>query len=204
MRLFPRDNRFYDLFVAAAANLPAAAGVLLELVDAPPAERPALAGRMHELEHAGDDATHTIMKALNTSFITPFDREDIALLTARLDDVLDYMDAAAELTVLYRIDDLPPGVRRQVTLLQRAAALTVEAMPRLRTFRDLDNFWITVNEIENTADEVYRSLLGDLFNSGHDAVTILKVKEVVDQLEAAADAFEHLANVIQSIAAKES
>jgi uncharacterized protein len=204
MRLFPRDNSFYDLFVAAAANLPAAASLLLELVDAPPAERPPMAGRMHELEHAGDDATHKIMKALNTSFITPFDREDIALLTARLDDVLDYMDAAAELTVLYRIDELPPGVRRQVTLLQRAAALTVEAMPRLRSFRDLDSFWITVNEIENTADEVYRSLLGDLFNSGNDAVTILKVKEVVDQLEAAADAFEHLANVIQSIAAKES
>jgi uncharacterized protein Yka (UPF0111/DUF47 family) len=204
VRLSPRDNRFYDLFVTAASNLPLAADVLLELVDAAPPDRPALAGRMHELEHAGDEATHTIMRALNTSFITPFDREDIALLTARLDDVLDYMDAAAELTVLYRIDDLPPGVRRQVGLLQRSAGLTVEAMPRLRTFRDLDSFWITLNEIENTADEVYRSLLGDLFNSGHDAVTILKVKEVVDQLEAAADAFEHLANVVQSIAAKES
>jgi len=204
MRFFPRDDRFYDLFAAAAANLPKAADVLLELVDAPPGQRAALASRMHQLEHAGDEATHTIMKALNTSFITPFDREDIALLTARLDDALDFMDAAAELTVLYRIDELPPGVRRQVSLLQRAAALTVDAMPLLRTFRDLDNFWITVNEIENTADEVYRSLLGDLFNSGHDAVTILKVKEVVDQLEAAADAFEHLANVVQSIAAKES
>lgn len=204
MRLSPRDTRFYELFATAAANLPVAAALLLELVDAPPPQRPALAGRVHELEHAGDDATHTIMKALNTSFVTPFDREDIALLTARLDDVLDYMDGAAELTVLYRIDELPPGVRRQVTLLQRAAGLTVEAIPWLRTFRGLDSFWITVNEIENTADEVYRSLLGDLFNSGHDAVTILEVKEVVDQLEAAADAFEHLADVIQSIAAKES
>ncbi|MFL6063255.1 MAG: DUF47 domain-containing protein [Friedmanniella sp.] len=190
--------------MAAAANLPAAAAVLLRLVDAPPAERPALAGRMSELEHAGDEATHAIMAALNSSFITPFDREDIALMTARLDDVLDYMEAAADLTVLYRIDELPPGVRRQVSLLQRAADLTVEAMPNLRTFCGLESFWITVNEVENTADEVYRALLGDLFNSGHDAVTILKVKEVVDQLEGAADAFEHLANVIQSIAAKES
>src|SRR3954454_8091573 len=78
--------------MAAAANLPAAAAVLLRLVDAPPAERPALAGGMSELEHAGDDATHAIMAALNSSFITPFDREDIALMTARLDDVLDYME----------------------------------------------------------------------------------------------------------------
>jgi uncharacterized protein Yka (UPF0111/DUF47 family) len=114
------------------------------------------------------------------------------------------MEAAGDLTVLYRIGDLPAAVGQQAALLQEAAQLTVEAMPRLRTLRDLDSYWITINEIENRADDVYRALLADLFNGDSDVVTMIKVKEVADQLEAAADSFEQVANVIQSIAAKES
>jgi predicted phosphate transport protein (TIGR00153 family) len=204
MRLTPRDTRFYELFGAAADNLLEGAELLGELVDTVPAERSVVATRIKAVEHAGDETTHAIMHALNTSFITPFDREDIAQLAGRLDDVLDAMEAAADLSVLYRIHELPRGVREQVALLRQAAELTVAAMPRLRTLRDLDNYWITINELENQADDVYRALLAELFNDGVDPVTILKVKEVVDQLEAAADAFEHVADVIQSIAAKES
>lgn len=204
MRLTPRDTRFYELFGAAADNLLEGAELLGELVDAVPAERSVVATRIKAVEHAGDETTHAIMHALNTSFITPFDREDIAQLAGRLDDVLDAMEAAADLSVLYRIHELPRGVREQVALLRQAAELTVAAMPRLRTLRDLDSYWITINDLENQADDVYRALLAELFNDGVDPVTILKVKEVVDQLEAAADAFEHVANVIQSIAAKES
>lgn len=204
MRLTPRDTRFYELFGAAADNLLEGAELLGELVHAVPAERSVVATRIKAVEHSGDETTHAIMHALNTSFITPFDREDIAQLAGRLDDVLDAMEAAADLSVLYRIHELPRGVREQVALLRQAAELTVAAMPRLRTLRDLDNYWITINELENQADDVYRALLAELFNDGVDPVTILKVKEVVDQLEAAADAFEHVADVIQSIAAKES
>lgn len=204
MRLTPRDTRFYELFADAAGNLLDGAHLLGELVEADPADRGAVAIRMKTVEHAGDEATHAIMHALNTSFITPFDREDIAQLAGQLDDVLDAMEAAADLAVLYRIHEIPGGVAEQVALLREAAELTVEAMPRLRTLRDLDSYWITINELENRADDVYRALLAELFNDGVDPVTILKVKEVVDQLEAAADAFEHVANVIQSIAAKES
>lgn len=204
MRLTPRDTRFYELFGAAADNLLEGAELLGELVDAVPAERSVVATRIKAVEHAGDETTHAIMHALNTSFITPFDREDIAQLAGRLDDVLDAMEAAADLSVLYRIHELPRGVREQVALLRQAAELTVAAMPRLRTLRDLGSYWITINDLENQADDVYRALLAELFNDGVDPVTILKVKEVVDQLEAAADAFEHVANVIQSIAAKES
>jgi predicted phosphate transport protein (TIGR00153 family) len=209
MRLIPRETRFYDLFAASASHLPTAAALLLEIVDSPPAQRVGLAERLADVEHAGDDATHEIMRALNTSFISPFDREDIAQLAGRLDDVLDFMEAAGDLTVLYRIVDLPAGVREQVNLLAEAARLTVEAMPRLRTLRDLDSYWITINEIENRADSCYRALLANLFNANDmadlaDLVTMIKIKEVVDQLEAAADAFEDVANVIQSIAAKES
>jgi uncharacterized protein len=204
MRLSPKNTRFYDLFAAAAQHLPEAADVLISLIKSPRDQRPPLAHRLKDLEHAGDEATHEIMRALNTSFITPFDRQDIALLAARLDDVLDQMEAAGDLMVLYRIDWLPAAVERQAALLREAALLTAEAMPRLRTLQDLDAYWITINEIENSADDVYRSLLAELFNDGNDPMTVIKIKEVVDQLEMAADAFEHVANVIQSIAAQES
>jgi len=204
MRLVPRENRFYDLFTRAAQNGLDAATLLIELVDSAPEGRASIAARLADVEHAGDEATHDIMAALNSSFITPFDREDIAVLAGRLDDVIDDIEAGADLTVLYRIGELPAAVRLQATLLQEAARLTVEAMPRLRTLRDLSTYWIAINEIENRADDVYRSLLADLFNNGTDVVTMIKIKEVVDQLESAADAFERVANVIQSIAAKES
>jgi predicted phosphate transport protein (TIGR00153 family) len=209
MRLIPKETRFYDLFAASAGHLPTAAALLLQIIDSTPEQRVGLAAQLADVEHAGDEATHEIMRALNTSFITPFDREDIAQLASRLDDVLDSMEAAGDLTVLYRIAELPAGVREQVNLLAEAAQLTVEAMPRLKTLRDLDSYWITINEIENRADTCYRALLAALFNSDGktdlaDLVTMIKIKEVVDQLEAAADAFEDVANVIQSIAAKES
>ena len=204
MRLLPRNTHFYDLFRDAAGHILDGAQVLDELVGSAPEQRPALADRLVEIEHAGDDATHEIMRALNASFITPFDREDIALLASRLDDVLDEMEEAADVSVLYRVQELPDGVREQAALLLEAARLTVEAMPRLATLQDLQSYWIAVNELENRADLVYRTLLAELFGNGTDAVTIIKLKEVVDRLEGAADAFERVANVIQSIAAKES
>jgi uncharacterized protein Yka (UPF0111/DUF47 family) len=159
---------------------------------------------MEELEHAGDACVHEVMKALNTSFITPFDREDIALLAARLDDVLDELEEAAQLTELYRIRSLPDGVRQQAALLERAAALTVPAMQGLASLSGLSDFWVGANAIENEADQVYRAALAQLFDTETDAIALLKVKEVLDRMEEAADAFEHVANVVQSIAAKES
>ena len=204
MRLAPRDTRFYDLFTTASRHVLDAATLLARLVDSPPEQRHGLAAQLRDVEHAGDEATHDIMRAVNTSFITPFDRDDIALLAARLDDVIDEMEEAGDLTVLYRLGELPDGIRQQVALLVEAAELTAEAMPRLRTLQDLAAFWIGVNEVENRADTVYRSLLVQLFDGGGDVVTMIKTKEVVDRLEEAADAFERLANVVQSIAAKES
>lgn len=204
MRLTPREPRFFDLFSQAATNLHAGAALLKELVVASPAERPAIAERLKSVEHAGDDATHSILNALNTSFITPFDRDDIAHLASWLDDVLDAMEAAADLSVLYKIQSLPDPVATQIDLLQQAAELTVDAMPRLATMKDLESYWITINDLENQADQVYRGLLAELFNNGGEPLQLFKIKEVVDELEEAMDAFEHVANVIQSIAAKES
>jgi uncharacterized protein Yka (UPF0111/DUF47 family) len=204
VRLTPRDTRFYDLFTTAAGHVRDAADLLVQLVESPATDRPPLATRLGVVEHAGDDTTHDIMRAVNTSFITPFDREDISTLASRIDDVIDEMEEAGDLTVLYRLGDLPAGVRQQAALLQEAARLTAEAMPELRTLANMSHYWIRINEIENQADDVYRSLLGELFDRGGDVLTLIKTKEVVDQLERSADAFERLANHVQSIAAKES
>lgn len=210
MRLTPRNPVFYQLFSSAAENIERAAELLGVLVAADPMDRPDLAKHLKELEHRGDDLTHDILNALNTSFITPFDREDIAFLAGRLDDVIDDIEAAGDLIVLYRLDWVPPGVETQVSLLQRAAQVTSEAMPRLRTLSKLADYWILINEIENHADTVYRGLLAGLFVEHADidqpehVVAAIKIKDVVEQLESAADAFERVANVVQSIAAKES
>jgi uncharacterized protein Yka (UPF0111/DUF47 family) len=117
---------------------------------------------------------------------------------------MDLMEAAADLIVLYRIGDLPDGIAAQVEVLVRMAELTAEAMPRLRSMHDLEEYWIEINRLENQADQIYRKLLAELFNNGKDAITVLKLKEVVDELEAAADAFETVANTVESIAVKES
>jgi uncharacterized protein len=205
LRLTPRDTRFFDLLTDAATNLVTGAELLSELIAAPAADRAGFAERMHEVEHRGDDMTHAIMLQLNTSFITPFDRQDIQALAARVDDVLDEMDEAADLAVLYRIGEFPPGVAALGELLTRAARLTAEAMPGLRKVTDLSPYWEEINTIENEADGVYRRLLADLFNTnGADPLTVIKTKEVVDRLESAADSFEHLADVVQTIAVKES
>jgi hypothetical protein len=136
--------------------------------------------------------------------VTPFDREDIYRLASSLDDVMDAMDAAVDLVVLYQIDELPPGIADQVEVLERAAEITAAAMPRLRVMKNLREYWIEINRLENAGDQIYRRMLARLYSGEYDALTVLKLKEIVEQLEAAADAFENVANTVESIAVKES
>ena len=208
-RLTPHERGFYPLFVRAAENIAQAADDLAELVAAEPADRAPIAKRVKDAEHAGDEITHEILVKLNRTFVTPFDREDIYRLTSALDDVIDAMQEAADRIVLYRIGELPAGVRTQVDVLQRAAAATVEAMPRLATMSELREYWVHVNSLEDEGDVCYRALLVDLLAPPDDAppadvLTILKSKEVVEVLEEAADAFETVANTVESIAVKEA
>jgi predicted phosphate transport protein (TIGR00153 family) len=191
------------MFADSANNLVTGARLLVELIG-DGGNREGIAEKMRACEHAGDEFTHAIMRRLNESFITPFDREDIYRLASSLDDVMDFMEAAADLVVLYKIEELPRDVVGQVEVLERAAELTAEAMPRLRGMKDLSEYWIEINRLENQGDQVYRRLLAELFGGEYDALTVLKLKEVVDQLEAAADAFEKVANTVESIAVKES
>ena len=204
IRLTPRQTSFYGMFATSGENLVVAAGLLKDLLGADGDERKKIAEEMRACEHAGDEATHAIMRELNETFVTPFDREDIYRLASSLDDVMDYMEAAVDLVVLYNIGELPAEVADQVDVLERASELTAAAMPRLRSMKDLSDYWIELNRLENQADQVYRRLLAKLFNGSYDALTVLKLKEVVDQLEAAADAFEHVANTVETIAVKES
>ncbi|MQA87303.1 MAG: DUF47 family protein [Streptosporangiales bacterium] len=203
LRLTPQENSYYDMFAESANNIITAARLLVDLIG-DGSDREEIAGKMRVCEHAGDEITHNIMRRLNESFITPFDREDIYRLASTLDDVMDFMEASADLVVLYRLDELPKDVIRQVEVLERAAELTGEAMPRLRSMKDLSEYWIEINRLENQADQVYRRLLAKLFSGEYDTLTVLKLKEVIDQLEEAADAFEHVANTVESIAVKES
>jgi uncharacterized protein len=203
-RLTPKDDRFYTMFAGAAENLVTGARLLSEQLTAPVDARPAIAAKMHETEHAGDDTTHEIFSAVNTTFVTPFDREDIYALAGRLDDVLDHMDAAADLVVLYRPAEIPDGVDQQVDVLCRAADLTVDAMHRLRTPQELSSYWVEINRLENEGDQAYRHLLATLFSGMYEPLELLKLKDVVEELEAAADAFEQVAHTVQTIAAKDA
>lgn len=205
-RLTPQENSFYDLFAKSASHLVEGSRELTTVLGVDEAEREVVAARMREIEHNADEATHEIIRKVNSSFITPFDREDIHGLASALDDCMDLMDAAVDLIVLYRVGDLPAGVSDQVEVLARMSELTAEAMPRLRSMQDLSEYWIEINRLENQADQIYRRLLAGLFNLdfGADAITIMKLKEVIEELEAAADAFEKVAHKVESIAVKES
>jgi hypothetical protein len=204
LRLTPRETGFYALFARSADNLVAGAQLLKELLAAGIDGRAAIAEKMRDAEHAGDEVTHEIMKLINTTFVTPFDREDIYALASNLDDVMDHMDAAVDLVALYAPEELPAELADQVEVLERAAVLTAEAMPRLRSMKDLTEYWIEVNRLENQADQIHRRLLARLFSGEYKAMTVLKLKDIIEELEAAADAFEHVANTVETIAVKES
>jgi predicted phosphate transport protein (TIGR00153 family) len=208
-RLTPTERGFYPLFTRAAENIAEAAHQLARLVAADPPARVALARQIKELETEGDRLTHEILVKLNSTFITPFDREDIHRLASALDDVLDALEEAADRIVLYQLGELPAGMRSQCDVLCKAAAATALAMPRLATLDQLHEFTVQVNSLEDDADAVYRDLLGELLcpsgvPSTLQVLTLLKIKEVVDTLEDAADAFETVANTVESIAVKEA
>jgi predicted phosphate transport protein (TIGR00153 family) len=204
LRLTPRDTTFFDLLAASAQHLVTGANLLGEMLGAARPERKEIGKRIAEAEHLADDATHEIMRRLNQTFITPFDRDDIYTLASALDDCMDFMDEAADLMVLYKVEELPPRISDQVQVLQRAAELTAEAMPRLRSMDSLKEYWVEVNRLENQADKAHRKLLAELFDNVSDPIELMKLKEVVEILEAAADGFEKVANTVETIALKES
>src|SRR4051795_2593813 len=204
LKLTPQENVFYELFTASAANLLDGAHTLQKLVNAPVHQREELHKQLRDEEHRGDDRTHSILREVNSTFVTPIDREDIYRLASRLDDVMDFFEAAGDLIVLYDLDTLPQEMHQLAELLVRAAELTAQAMPRLKSLKNLSDYWIEINRLENEADKQYRRFVARLFSVEFDALMVLKLKEVAEQLEAAADAFENVADTVETISVKES
>ncbi len=199
----PVDSTFYDLFTEAAQHLVVGADLLAEML-AEGSDRVDVASRMRAAEHEADETTHAIVRRVNSTFVTPFDREDIYSLASGLDDVMDMMDEAVDLVLLYEVQSFPSSLSEQVEVLQRCAELTADAMPRLRGLKDLEEYWIEINRLENTGDKNYRRTLAHLFSGSFKALEVLKLKDIVTSLEGAIDAFEKVANIVEQIAVKES
>jgi predicted phosphate transport protein (TIGR00153 family) len=191
------------MFAESARHLLDGAALLAEMLG-DGNDREGIAKRMRDAEHAADETTHNIIRRVNTTFVTPFDREDIYALASSLDDIMDFMEEAVDLTLLYEVVSLPSELADQVEVIQRCAELTAESMPRLRTMQDLEEYWIEINRLENLGDKSYRRILAKLFSGKYEALEVLKLKDVVDSLEAAIDAFERVANIVEQIAVKES
>ena len=203
LKFRPVDASFYDLFSESASHLVVGAQLLAEMLG-DGSDREGIAQRMRDAEHAADETTHAIIKRANRTFVTPFDRQDIYALASALDDVMDMMDEAVDLMLLYDVTDLPAEASTQVEVLQRCAELTAEAMPHLTTMSDLDEYWIEINRLENAGDRSYRRILAGLFNGDYKAMQVIKLKDIVESLEGAIDAFEKVANILEQIAVKES
>jgi predicted phosphate transport protein (TIGR00153 family) len=203
LKFRPVDGSFYELFSEAASHLVVGAGLLAEMLGEGN-DREAIAQQMRDAEHTADETTHAIIRRANSTFVTPFDREDIYALASALDDVMDMMDEAVDLILLYEVKVLPPELSTQVEVLQRCAELTSSAMPQLQAMKDLDEYWIEINRLENMGDKSFRQILASLFSGKYEALEVLKLKDIVESLEGAIDAFEKVANIVEQIAVKES
>ena len=203
LRFRPVDTSFYDLFTKSAEHLVDGAALLAEMLGEN-ADHADVARRMREAEHSADETTHELIRKVNSTFVTPFDREDIYALGSGLDDVMDMMDEAVDLILLYEVKVLPPELSTQVEVLQRCAELTAAAMPNLQSMQSLDEYWIEVNRLENAGDKNHRRTLAKLFSGEFKTIEVLKLKDIVESLEEAIDAFEKVANIVEQIAVKES
>src|SRR4030095_8450251 len=206
LKFRPSDDTFYEFFTHAATNLVRGTELLAQLA-VPGTDVQAISEGLGEVEHDSDKITHEVFNRINSTFVTPFDREDIYRLASTLDDVMDHIEAAGNLVYLYgltRLPALPREMHEIVNVLEQQAKVTADAMPRVKSMKDLKGYWVECNRLENEGDRAYRMLLVRLFSGEYDALTVLKLKEVADQLEAATDAFEHVANTVETIAVKES
>jgi uncharacterized protein len=207
LRIFPREESFFDLFEAAGDNLAEASRLFLDMVEdfVDPEMK---AKRLTDCEHEGDRLTHAILSRLNSTFATPFDREDIYALAGQLDDVVDSLEAAADMLVLHRITEPIETVMQQARLIHEACLETARGLRHLRKLdqEPLRSYWIRINELENEGDRLYRHARADLYSFNiqeeHPARYLLMWKDIVDEIERAFDELEHVAHTVESIVLK--
>jgi predicted phosphate transport protein (TIGR00153 family) len=204
VRLFPRDEKFFDLLEEQANRIVEASRLLNEGVRSDRLTLNRMAGEIKRIEHEADQITHQLFTRLNQTFVTPLDPEDLHSLGASLDDVLDYIEDAAFRLSAYRIDPVPPGVSALTSIIHSCALRLGTAVGKLRTNGNTLEDCIEINRLENTADEVVRKLVTELFNEEKDPISLIKHKEIYEVLESATDRCEDAADVLQTIVVKNS
>jgi len=200
----PKEEKFFELFIESAQNMVKASHVLKEMVDS----WEFIDGRVAEiteLEHQGDTITHQIMAQLNRTFVTPFDREDIAQLAHTMDDVTDFIHAAADAMFIYKIESPTQRAKELADIIVQAVAEVERAVGKLRRRADLKQIMercVEINRLENMADRVFRSAMAELFDDTTDIAQIIKWREIYEYMESATDRCEDVANVLEGVALK--
>src|SRR5881396_1387832 len=202
VRLLPREEEFFDLFVAVATRNIEAAQHLQDLFAAPPDRRVAHVEAIKRLEHEADQVTHEIVNRLDRTFITPLDREDIHQLASDLDDVMDAIDGTARRSQIFYLGPALHGVKQLTQVIQRIVAVLAEGVSRLKMGDDVMRFCVEAKQLEEEGDAIYHEALGQLFEKERDALEIIKWKEIYDILEQTLDQGEDVANVLESVTLK--
>jgi predicted phosphate transport protein (TIGR00153 family) len=202
-QVIPRERAFFGLLERAADNAADGARELAAMVE-DTGEASGYAGRVRDLEHAGDDLTHEILATLNTTFVTPFDRHDIHHLASAIDDVVDAQEAVADLLVLHEIEEPIPQLRQQTEVLVGATRAVASAVRGLQAIGDVDLAWSDIKRLEHEGDRIYRRAVADLFSGDYKAMDVLKWKDILHEMETAIDRCEDIANIIESIALKQA
>jgi predicted phosphate transport protein (TIGR00153 family) len=204
LSIAPRDREFFDLFEEAGGNSVRAADLLDRMLRGFPDRGDDLARDILICEQDGDRITHDIIRRLNETFVTPIDREDIYELASALDDVVDYTEEVADYLILYKIEAPMEQAQRLAHVLLQCTRQIAEAMPRLRGFKDISHYTVEVNRLENDGDRIVREAIASLFDNGIDPMVVIRWKDIYERLEAAIDATEHVANILENIVIKNS
>jgi predicted phosphate transport protein (TIGR00153 family) len=203
VRIIPRDAKFFDMFNEMAENLTDGARLLLQLLkDYKGQDIYAGVQQIKGFEHRGDDMTHAVLRKLNQTFITPFDREDIHRLASSIDDVLDFVNAAAERMVLYKIENPPEAAARLATIIVRQSEELTSAVNLLEKTQGVLEHCVEINRLEDEADQICRAAIAALFEHERDPITLIKYKELFEVLEMATDKAEDAANVLEAVVLK--
>jgi predicted phosphate transport protein (TIGR00153 family) len=201
IRLIPRETKFFRMFAEVSQNVTEGARLLQDILKNP-VDLGARLDQLQEIEHRGDDLTHAIITALNQTFITPFDREDIHRLTSSLDDVLDYVNSAGMRLRLYRIDSPPPVAAELAGVIVQQSEELAQGVSLLEQNQRVLEHCVEVHRLENEADRVSRNAIAELFNNEKDPIRLIKIKELYEVLETATDKAEDAANVLEAVALK--
>lgn len=201
VRLIPKDTSFFAMFSAMSNNLIDGARVMVDLF-ADYRDIDKKVGEIRRIEHVGDEMTHSIMRKLNQTFITPFDREDLYKLASSLDDVLDFLNASGARIIMYRITNPPREAGELARLILAQAEQLKQAVTLLEKNGDVLAHCVEINRLENEADQVSRAAIARLFEHEKDPITLIKIKELLEFLETATDKAEDVADVLETVVLK--